>query len=467
MLSLFTYPVSGTQWLVVITDDSGHYYYNKDSKSSVWQLSDTNISDFSSRVDFNELAVLIGRANGLHIHKQETNETPPTKRQRTFESSYHSSIGTSLIESEEDVVVKDAIDGVTNDMAYTDTAEYATRSDISEPKAEVKKVIELEGNIIDIGYSSYDSEVSDNESFISDQTQYAIDDLTSENEHDIDTNDINAGLNLSLSDDNLSSMSGDEHNEEILKNFFLLLDELSSEFSIYDPWFVVEELLLPKVITRPEYYEVPETQREELYNKWAMEKQNKRKAKLVNNRILMDGTLTNEALPPLADFTQQSKYPSKTQLYFRYLLQHKAEIKRLHYPEFYSSHKKELDDLISELSISRADELYRKLRVTLTDVAKNEKEMRKSGRHEKGKADNAESGDKNFKVAHVKSFLEKANLDKGGKCLAHDAGSSMFDHWVQICNYYQVPTKIADSPTNFILGDEKRLQCFKDYFNLT
>lgn len=480
MISLFTYPILGTPWLVVITDNSGHYYFNKDDKSSVWQLSDTNITDFSLRVDFNELAILVGKANGLHIRGKEENENSAsdTKRQKTSGSLFVSSNQTALtepteyVEQDEDVEqdeegeVEDAADINFNDPVNINSGKPISQFEVSVAKDTIGK---LENHTLDLGYSSSDSEASDIESPENEGAEHELLNIISEND-DSDTNDINAGLNLSVSQDEMSSVDENEDREENFKSFMSLLDELSPEISLFDPWFVVEEEVLPKVITRPEYYGVAEHEREELFNKWVVskqsEKQKSERAKNGDVEVDHDDTINNSASLSARSSTQQSKFPSEAQLFYQYVQNHKTEIKKTYYPEFYLRHREELDDLIRRVPISHADELYRRLRVTLIDFAKREKEIKKTEGKRQMLADHTKSGEKNFKVSHVRSFLEEANVIKGGKCLAVDTGNSAFDRWVQICNHYNIPNQIANSPTNFILGDEKRLQCYKEYFNL-
>lgn len=473
MISLFTYSISGTPWIVVITDSSGHYYYNKESKSSVWQLSETNISDFPSRVDFNELAILVGKANGLRIEEEELKGEFSNKRQRISDSIHiSSSLKIPDVQKEDKAVhaIDDDSESVTEsiaeDVTDKDARNSSTQLDVLDSSHTIPMAVVQENDTLNLGYSSSDSDTSDEESSVVNKTENGLD---TESEYDSDTIDVNEGLNLSLSDDEMDPLSEHE-DDELSENFISLLDELSSEISLYDPWFVVEEEILPKVISRPEYYGLNENQREDIFNKWAMDKQNKlQECESSHNgtSISKDDSGNNSTLSLKTDLRQQLKFPSKTQLFYQFLQNFKAEVKKIYYPEFYSNHQKEVDDLINKLSISRPDELYRKLRVTLTDFAKYEKETKKAQSKKQCITENAESGNINLKTVHVRSFLKDANINIGGKCLAPDMSHSAFDQWVQICNSYQIPDQVADNATNFILGDEKRLQCYKEYLNLT
>ncbi|KAM9918873.1 hypothetical protein OXX59_008353, partial [Metschnikowia pulcherrima] len=71
---LFTYPIQGTTWFIIVAKGASHFYFNSKTGVSVWQISETGIDDFESKVDFDDLAVLFAKANGFRIGVPDENE---------------------------------------------------------------------------------------------------------------------------------------------------------------------------------------------------------------------------------------------------------------------------------------------------------------------------------------------------------------------------------------------------------
>ncbi|RKP29381.1 hypothetical protein METBISCDRAFT_18785 [Metschnikowia bicuspidata] len=405
MRSLFTYPISQTPWLIVITENAGHYYFNKESRVSVWQISETGIKDFASRVDFNELAILFGKANGFGFPEETNRDRKRRKHQ-----------GNQFREIEAPV----------DDKA---PSESNTESELQEI---INNVDEQTRSGIDLGYSSSDE---------SEDQREKNTDSNGDNNEDV-TSDVNAGLDLGLESDdytNTGDFEKEHHNQE---QFLLLLDEFSTEISVYDPWFVVQEEFMPKFVHRPEYFGVDEELREELYNKWKSECG--QEAFFVSNT--KDGDLP--------------KYPTPRLLFYQFLQNYKSDVKKYYYSEFQKAHGSELQNFLSGTAFANPEETYRKLRVKLNDFTEFEKTT-KANMRKKPQADN---GPTNLKVSHVQDFLVKAEgvQDKGP--LFVDTTKTPFDQWMQICNHFDLPAQVVHHPTNFVLGDEKRLQCYKERF---
>lgn len=202
-------------------------------------------------------------------------------------------------------------------------------------------------------------------------------------------------------------------------NYKKLLSEHKDSISLYDPWFMVAEELVPHLATRPEFYAVPETAREEIYNSW------------VSEQVL--------------DQTKQ-KYPTNELLFYQYLQMHKKEVKKLYFGEFCSKHP----DLLTFLQahpLPNAEGLYRKLRVELVDFSEYERKHKK------------QNPATNLKVAHVQKFLARSTL---GVAVSRCGNSGAFDQWISLLNEGKVPESVAHDPANFVLGDEKRLKCYEE-----
>lgn len=98
------------------------------------------------------------------------------------------------------------------------------------------------------------------------------------------------------------------------------------------------------------------------------------------------------------------------------------------------------------------DKLYRQFRATLVEFAEYEKQLKKSGY--KGE---------NLKVKRVAEFVA-AEL-KGLEIVRqeHELQADLFfEKWVDLCNRFDLPQAMVESPVNFILGDEKRYICYRD-----
>lgn len=466
MKSLFTYGVKDTPWLIVITESAGHYYFNKESQESVWQLSSTDILDFDSKVDFNDLSILFAKANGFSIpslKESHKNNSIKPKRHRLADNLKIDD-STRLSVSVEETQVPP-----TNEIGPQDVNQEITSSKVTQdnfPIDYIKQQISAENNGLDLGYSSSEDESTEDVIVQELPTVYNENNRGIGNSSDspLSNEDVNMGLDLGLSaDEDEGCRTTTSKVEE--DQFLGLLKEFSNRISSFDPWFVVQEELMAELVKRPEYFAVNESSREAIYNKWSKSLSEIQVAQAEtidtsnsNNKIMrtkkMDVTVKDSA-----------QYPDATLLFYKFLQNFKKDVKEQYYGEFFRCHAPELQDLLSNISLPNPEEKYRKFRVVLNDYAKLERTAKK-GNNGKQDGFNGLAPGANFKVTHVHNFLANANMGTLRKVLALDDSSSHFYQWVQICNHYNIPPKTVHHPTNFILGDEKRLQCYMEYFEL-
>lgn len=484
MKPLFTYPISNSPWLVVIMEQAGHFYYNRDSESSVWQLADTGITDFSLRVDFNHLALLFGKANGLAVSQDFVDNSRNAIKKKKTNSPYQSEAELLINDTNVEPKAEEqdtAFSGETCKNASIEAYDYAPMNELNLDS--VFEGINRKNHAgLSLGYSSSDSHYGDSDEEHDIEVQPESKDNNDSNDHTLvdigNPEDITAGIDLGFSSENDVTEDKIDHEDvDCIHGFLDLLDEHSAEISIFDPWFVVEEELLPKFSMRPEYYGVEAGSREELYNNWAISKRENGNTDIISNekgKYLITG-FDEKKNKQNEHIVQALAYPSAEQLFFQFLQEHKSEVKKQYYSEFLNLHREKVDTFLASVNVLHPEELYRKLRVTLNDSARVEKEMKQKEkkRVKLESADisnsNAESKPnlRNVKVSQVQSFLSSAKLPTAKRlAVLQDGQSSAFNQWVQICNHYGVPSQVANNPANFILGDEKRLQCYKEYFNI-
>lgn len=435
LLPHYVYPIAGTLWYIVILKGAQHFYYDSATKRSVWQLGETGISDLAVKVNFDDLAVLFAKSNGVDFGS-ETRQfkplarpnpvpdckqllTPGSKNQHleTPASPDYESLDHPQVESHGEVSL----------------GETEAESDDLEPKLGSKQppgplVASASGLGLSLGYSSSEEDPSD-----------AQQDDGSED--DISTHDINSGLDLGLDDEDEAVAPGQHktpHNKQFeqFEQFEAILDQYENEISTMDPWMLVEEDLLPKFSLHPEYYNLSEpSMRERAFNNWVT----KRNA-------------CHEASEASHEKESQNSFPTDTLRFFRFLQERKSDVRKMYYVDFEKKYKEELDSYQS--AGCDLESLYRQLRVTLNDFSDFERAQKAK------RQSSTQVGKKNFKLAHVEEFLAEHNLAKYAS--NHDIGKlennmDSFDHWVQICNLFSLPKNLVHDPRNFIIGDEKRV----------
>ena len=434
---LFTYPIQGTTWFIIVAEGASHFYFNSKTGVSVWQISETGIDDFASKVDFDDLAVLFAKANGFRIGVPEKNE----KKRKSLER------GSDLKrrETENALGCKDQVEA--DKAAEIEPSENTTRdkSDVDEG-ASTKRILDHQvvdeeeddpnsGDIskaqnehqgLDLGYSSTEDDndsVEENENLTSES-------IAASSSHEaLSESDegVNSGLDLAFESDDDASGNDDSSKQD----FISLLEELKGDISIYDPWFLVEEELLPKFSQRSAYYGLSDPKaREHAFDEWVASKVSEKQS----NKT-MDG-----------------KFPTQKLRFLRYLQDFKAEVRQMYFLDFCKKHSAEIDALSAELSEIKLEQVYRELRVTLNDYADSEKAEKKEGT--KG----------NLKVAHVEAYLRRKLVGHTlpREMFGSEEGENMdfFDRWINLCNKLDLPEHIVCDTTNFILGDEKRLASY-------
>lgn len=317
---LLVYSIPSTEWHIVITEQAHHFYFNSETKQSVWQISDVSdisgfsVDELSEKIDFNQVALLMGEANGVSAQKLESRKARKVGPQQSQEKSPQPE---PELEPEEPAEQEDP-EPVPEPEEPEDSKDLA-QSEQPEPEQPAG---------LSLGYSSEELE----------EEREAEDDGDDENgdNEDEEEEDINAGLDLSVGEE-------EEDESEAFKQ--ILLDN-KDKFSVFDPWTLVEEELTPILVEEGGFYSLDEKKREKLYEEWAAE--------------------NGEAEQ------QKGTFPTDTLLFYKNLQQQKQDVRKLFYPQF----KAKYPEL---LGVPNEETLYRKLRVTLNDFAEYEKATKKAG----------------------------------------------------------------------------------------
>lgn len=371
---LYVHPIPETSWAIVLTSNANHFYFNTSSKLRVWQI--TDIPDFSpeelaEKIDFNEVAILIGQINGVHLpHKEEKKpQSPPSPIHQEPESEP---------ESEPEP------------LEHMQEEAGASSSENEAPGG------------IAVGYSSEEENESE----------------SAAEEPEDDVVDLNAGLDLSLGDEET------EENDEILA-FKQLLSNNRTKFSIYDPWVLVEEELMPVLVEEGGFYGMSEETKEKAYNEWVAEHGNE-------------------------PHSEKPDYPTPAVQFFHQILEEKPSIRKLPYVQF----KKQFPQLCEVAETEDQEGLYRKLRTVLNDFAKYEKETKKRDPERKG----------NLKVQKVQGFLSEKLPDLVvSEDYQEPEDEDFFTKWIHFCIHHNLPKSVVEDPVNFIVGDEKRCRCYQGH----
>ncbi|OVF08308.1 hypothetical protein A9F13_09g02530 [Clavispora lusitaniae] len=446
---LFLYRVKPTSWCIVVTENAGHFYFNTDTKQSVWQLDDTDIASDTlvANVNFDELGVLFARANGLPIKQlskgtksyvEESEEKDEERKElENMEVAYDDSSDMSDDE-EEDANEHEMLQNILAESGLLQEESHDTdmEDDYRNESTEEKQQTGLA-----LGYSSSDDSDGSEEHALDSESESSKKDILDEGEslekkespenevsdeqeepsEAVDEEESNNDLDLSLTDTTLSS--------KVIEDFRALLESSKDDISVYDPWFVVEEELLPKLAQNPVYYAVPEQSREEIFNQWVLER-----------------TSTEEKSAGI--------FPTAEMRFFHFLQPYKGEVRKRYFAEFLRDHSQELKN--SDFGSLNLEDAYRRLRLTLNDFAEYERRVKKQG-----------TAKSNVKVEHVQSYVAKHlrqhHCSEASDIFAPESLSrhgDFFEQWIYICNACQVPLKVANDPTNFIVGDEKRIACY-------
>ena len=182
----------------------------------------------------------------------------------------------------------------------------------------------------------------------------------------------------------------------------------------------------PKLAQNPVYYAVPEQSREEIFNQWVLERTSteEKSAGFSQLRKFVSSTFSSPT---------RAKYASGILLNFSVIM-----------PKNWKT----------QISGHQFEDAYRRLRLTLNDFAEYERRVKTRDRKVKcqGRA-----------CATVcRETSPPASLQRGQR---HFAPESLQQAWRLLNSgstfaMCQVPLKVANDPTNFIVGDEKRIACY-------
>lgn len=413
------YSVPETPWHVVVTDTSRHFYFNSATKAAVWQITDTD-GQLSEKIDWDRLAVLFAKSRGWAPREKPSDEKRESMKKQAEEVPEKEADG----EPEEEPEELESEEYVEPEVPHDLIGSIVADSGPVEEEKEQEEETQHGGLGLLQGYGS-DSEASASEAERSpegeaerssegeaEKSSEGETEKSQKKEVSEDDEDINAGLELGLLDD--------EDQDDYRKAFKELLTEHQSAFSIYDPWFVVAEELISLLAQEPAFYSLLDGTKEALFNEWVAEADGK-------------------------NISKKNTFPTPTLLYYQSIQEHKSEIRKLPYVQFKEQFPIESD-------IEEPDKLYRTLRATLVDFAEYEKKLKNGGY--KGE---------NLKVKRVAEFValeaKEMNLAKEEYELQAEL---FFDKWVDLCNHFDLPRETVESPVNFILGDEKRYLCYRD-----
>lgn len=433
---LFVYEVTSTSWCIIVTENAGHFYFDTATKKSVWQLNETGLAPerFVANVNFDDLGLLFARANGVEIEEDSKPENTNKKNLEEQEIIYdESEESNSDVNGEsEDEDGNEMLRQLLGESGLLPEEEIDSNNSESVNESNVNGQQENSPQTstgLALGYSSLeddseeeDDQESGNGTFNSviggdDEPNHALD-LSIEGETETKSHEPKAdGLDLSITETSVSS--------EDTAKFIALLEKHRSAISIYDPWFVVEEELLAEFAQDPTFYVVPENQRESIFNQW-----------------VLDTTLANK-------LSLEATYPTPELRYFQFLQEHKSEVRKQYYAEFYRTHASEFKTM--DFGHVKTEDEFRRLRVTLNDFAQYERSAKKMA---------AAGASSNLKLEHVRDFVSKSLASHKFEPLEIPASGSWFDRWIDLCNLCNLPPKVVNDPTNFIVGDEKRFACY-------
>lgn len=447
---LFVHDVKNTSWCIVVTENAGHFYFDKDTKQSVWQLDETGLEPetFVANVNFDDLGILFAKAKGFVLHNGFEKEKATSTNLKQLEIPYsepEEGEDEADERSEEDEESEE-VDGnemlrqilgesglLPDEEAHIEKSESLNNSETHEQQ-EIAKEHTSAG--LALGYSSLEDD-SDEEDREDQEDEYQNGHYENQDlDLSVDMED-KQGLDLNIKEETKTkddlehepegldlSISEATVSPEDTAKFIALLEKHRSTISIYDPWFVVEEELLAEFAQDPTFYAVPEEQRESILNQW------------------VSHASSSKDLPP------QKKYPTPEVRYFQFLQEHKSQVRKLYYPEFYSAHLSEMKTM--DFGEVKTEEAYRRFRMTLNDFAIYERSAKKRA---------TAGSSSNLKVEHVRDFVAK-NIEHHKYDLQIEDSGSWFDRWISLCNQCNLPTKLVNDPTNFIVGDEKRFACY-------
>ena len=440
------------QWYIIITTTSRHFYFNYTIKRSFWQLYDIRQqyqdlpwNHFIDSIEFDLLAVLFAKSKGL----KGLDESFYYKKSVSSKKGQRSSKEVVPDISSEKQPEAAEVNFLENpDKELQLDLEVEEEVDVEAQNEFIANLLKEEGFIrpvetVILGYSSSEEEEEDkiDEKDEKDEIEKEsqITEPTGQETNNSDSNDLspstdhNIGLDLSLSDDETNDPNLADIPESSKDDFINVLNQLKPKISIYEPWPMVEEELISELALFPGFYSIDDiSQRELIFDEWCSQQ---------------------ETSPAPSQPEQIQTYPTPPIELYKFLQEYKRDIKLLYFQEFFNQHLEDFNDI--DLSNKEKEQLYLKFKNMLSDFSKYERSAKKEKRYDLNV---------NLKKLRLEQFLE-AEINKNSNDKAPlDPESTSFDRWIAILNFHDVPKNVAESNINFIVGDDKRLECYQDMF---
>ncbi|KAG7193502.1 uncharacterized protein KQ657_000569 [Scheffersomyces spartinae] len=405
------------RWYVVIMEGGAHFYYDRTTGSRYWQLGEINGNE-NLTVDFDRVSMLMGMARGLKWDVQDRMVEPDTDVPGLVHDD-----DTGGEESNHDNESTDAVD---NDDVIDN------EDNLQDNNQLIMNLLKLEGYI----------EEDQKESGATLVEGYSSSEEVSEDES-------KRGGSEGLDHD--SSDNDDNKDGGGTESFLSLLDEFKEEIDMFSTWTIVEGDLLTTWVTRPEYYAISDPQQKEaLFNEWVKtQTQKKTKTKIIPHAKRADdnggGDIDNNNIETTPSIEGEVIRATPRMEYLRLLLREKRDVKRFTFPEFFNKHRQDE----CELDLGDQKSTFLAYKIVLNDQESFE-------RLEKHKYPN-----QNMKVLALERWLSLKNLPRTENLAGYSfKAKSAYDQWLELAHTLRLPLNLLEHPLNFVVGDEKRLDCY-------
>lgn len=488
------HPIHST-WYVVVTDTLQHFYFLQALRRSYWQLADVqcafpqdtdlgiDVDALAAAIDFDAVAILMAKARGavprdknarlsLHSkphtnahlgsaphhetqrsqsdlgdpesgHTKDNEEQHPDNDNDQDYNEYNEPLPDNHNDQDPDEHNESLPDD--HDDQYPDEHDESLPDDHDdqcpndrdrdhEDSVPLRSTPPLSQSQVDSnatgtlgaiqGYSSSDSECED--------------EVACSGEIACPGNSPHSPI-LSECNDEISDTELEKSHQE----FKRLLTNFKSRISTYEPWFLVHEELMADFVQCPEYFAVTDEQvREQLFHDWCSDAQSHK------------SDLDNKQLP--------QPYPTSPILFFRFLQQHKEAVKRLFFGEFKLKFRDSLS-AFEQLPRARMESCFRQYKIMITDFAAYEKRTKESPHYDLS-VNLKRQKLIQFLESHLedlKHAFEKVSLPP----LATSQDDDDFSKWIHLVNHANLAKSVVEHVTNFIVGDEKRYECYALLYN--
>lgn len=497
------YKIPYGEWYIVITTEGIHFYFNEEDRHSYWQLHDVfkaypsiKKDEFVRSINYDDVTLLIAKVNGLNISQyikhdhKEDQETDEKDKSAIVDDEYDSKVHNGEnwerdteqqpqlehFEDEEDVNEYDKDEQEKFLKSFLEEEGLVKEPEEAKSSNDTQK---LKSIALSLGYGSSSeedvSEVDEDNEHSSEQVDVGSIKQETSMEYGEDrkvvsetpASDGDAESDLGFDLEGLELEELDVTSKE--SEFFGLLDEFLDKFSVFDEWLLIEEELLLELVKHPAFYSVPDAEeRKLLFERWCKIQSEKSKPES-NQEELNEKNHSPETAPvllpeeiePVRSPKGEKIYPTKIQLYYRYLLENKSMVRKMLYPEFISAKKTEIEMLFLDLTSKEAENCFRQYRIMIIDFAQYEKLMKKQAKQDtnlkKLKLENF------LMLSKLESHIQKSNSKSAevDKLTADD--KDYFDKWTELCNLFSIPPSIAENVQNFIVADEKRFHSYLVY----